>query len=337
MRSAIIGRRAFALIVCSSASAAPAPAPAPRTQEGRSQKEISAELARLVKEDQEDQAAWTLETDQELIRRQIERRARVMELVGAGRLGSMQDWGHAALLLQHGQTPEDYLLAHVLSVPPGQGDQPFSRFLAAATLDRFLHSVERPQIFTTQSASPTPEEFLPVEPYDASMPESIRSLFGLTPLPRDEGDPPQKKGPSVKELPKLLKLAEQGSSSKDTSATDAKPAEWLVRTRQIVDAGALRSAKELFTAARILSRCADADDLLESHVCAVAACFQGHEEALRLSAETLDRLLLAMGRPQILGTATGDDGRPLQPCAPPLPAVILRGYGLAETDKKKEK
>ncbi len=328
MRSSIIELVAFALIVCSYGPGGP---PRPPQKGAGSPKEISAELARLVAEDQQDQKEWTMETDQEFIRRQMVRCERVKEIVNAGLLASMEDWGNAALLLQHGQTPEDYLLAHVVSLPPSRGEQPFSRFLAAATLDRFLHRIERPQIFTTQSASPSGDQFLPVEPYDDSMPESIRSVFGLAPLPHRVEPAPRAKGPTAKELPKLLKSAEQALTS---APSQENAPEWLVRTRSIVAAGELRTEKDYSLAARILLRSPDASDLLTSHVCAMVSCFQGNKEGLRLSAETLDRFLLACDRPQILGTAKGEDGQPLEPCASTLPEVIRKGYELAGPERK---
>jgi len=54
------------------------------------------------------------------------------------------------MILQHGGTPADFLLAHIpatTALSRGHGE---SRWLAAATLDRYLQSLDRPQVFGTQ-------------------------------------------------------------------------------------------------------------------------------------------------------------------------------------------
>lgn len=285
-----------------------------------SQNEISKELQRLYDEDHQDQDAWT-GTDEEFGRRQDVRRDRVMEILALGMLGPVQDWSNAAWLLQHGNTPEDYCLGHVLSVRPANERLPLSGFAAAATLDRFLERSGRTEVFSTQTYTETP---YPAEPFGAyaAMPNSIRRVFTLDPVP---GAAP--KAVKVKELAKLLKLA-----AKDAANAGADPEavpEWLARARAIVLSDALESENDFFAAAQVLLHSRDADDLLMSHVCAVAASIQGHEDGLRLSAETLDAFLLACGRPQIFGTARGADGKPRPPCTL-APEVVLRGYGLAK-------
>ena len=45
----------------------------------------------------------------------------------------MRDWGNAAMLLQHGQSADDFLLAHVLAVPAACEGEPFAAFLSAAS------------------------------------------------------------------------------------------------------------------------------------------------------------------------------------------------------------
>lgn len=60
------------------------------------------------------------------------------------------DYYNAALIYQHGKTPDDYLLAHVLALDAISLGTKEGRWLAAATLDRYLQSIEKPQIFGTQ-------------------------------------------------------------------------------------------------------------------------------------------------------------------------------------------
>jgi hypothetical protein len=54
------------------------------------------------------------------------------------------------MILQHGRTPDDYLLAHEFCVAAiGKGEDR-AKWLAAASEDRFLQSIQRPQRFGTQ-------------------------------------------------------------------------------------------------------------------------------------------------------------------------------------------
>ncbi|HEX6882656.1 MAG TPA: hypothetical protein VF530_04695 [Planctomycetota bacterium] len=296
-------------------------------QEGKpSQKEISRELARMAAEDQQDQKEWVDDSRSDhFSRRQAERAARVNEIVAAGQLASLEDWQNACWLLQHGNTPDDYLLAHVLSVPPGAKGLPFAGFASAATLDRFLQSIQRPQIFLTQSGSGDPAVFAPLEPFDDSLPESIRKAYRLDPLKRARKEERAGKTPSPRELARLLKAA--APASLPTPATEPAP-EWLVRAREIVAAGALKSEEDHALAARVLLRSAAVDDLLLAHVLATAASLLGHDEGLPLTAETLDRFLLACGQPQRFGTV-------LEASSSLLHENLRRPYGLGPRGKER--
>jgi hypothetical protein len=84
------------------------------------------------------------------VRRDAERREQVHRLLNEGRVQSGEDYYYAAVVYQHGQTPREYLLAHVLAMTSvAKGDKD-GVWLAAATLDRYLQSVNEPQIFGTQ-------------------------------------------------------------------------------------------------------------------------------------------------------------------------------------------
>lgn len=315
--------RSLALAACALALAATASS----GQKAKpSQKEISRELKELYASDQKDQndESWNEGNGDEFSRRQKERRDRVMEIIAAGMLADLADWGCAAMLLQHGESADDYLLAHILSMPCGIADQTGGRFMSAATLDRFLQNVGRAQIFTTQSGAPDPSTYAPVEPFDDSMHQSLRALFNLPVFPgREQKEKGKKaKGPSAKDLPKLLEL------SKEETVPGGQDPEWLQRTREIVLAGVLKSDKDFDGAARILLASREPDDLLSAHVLAMCAAFKSRTPAARvLCAETLDRFLLAIKRKQRFDTVRAD-GKPREP-REPLQEFILREYGMA--------
>ena len=108
------------------------------------------------------------------------RRQQVRVLLDADALRTATDLYSAALVFQHGDTAEDYLLAHTLAVAAlGEGSTE-SPWLAAATLDRYLQKVGQPQIYGTQTMMRRGEP--PTrEPFDhALVPESIRSVLGVS-------------------------------------------------------------------------------------------------------------------------------------------------------------
>jgi hypothetical protein len=120
------------------------------------------ELAQLANEDQEDRKPKDAKPiDWQVVGPKDEaRRKRVMELYLAGELKTGWDYFRAGLILQHGQSAEDYLLCHELCVAAvfkSGGDQQAdwvspAKQLAAASEDRFLLSIGRAQRFGTQAS-----------------------------------------------------------------------------------------------------------------------------------------------------------------------------------------
>ncbi len=112
------------------------------------------ELTRLHGEDQADRAPGDAKTINwsKVAPRDKARLARTKELYREGRLQTANDYYHAALILQHGDVPEDFLLAHefcIVAISKGKNDKE-TRWLAAASEDRFLMNIGRPQRFGTQ-------------------------------------------------------------------------------------------------------------------------------------------------------------------------------------------
>lgn len=81
----------------------------------------------------------------------VARRKRALEIYRSGSLKTGGDFFDAALILQHGDKPDDYLLAHVLcTIAIAKGNNADARWLSAATLDRYLQAIQQKQIFGTQ-------------------------------------------------------------------------------------------------------------------------------------------------------------------------------------------
>jgi hypothetical protein len=112
------------------------------------------ELVRLHREDQADRSPdnpkdidWSVVGP-----RDKARLARVKVLYTQNTLQTGADYYRAALILQHGEIAEDFLLAHefcVVAISKGKNDKD-TRWLAAASEDRFLMNIGRPQRFATQ-------------------------------------------------------------------------------------------------------------------------------------------------------------------------------------------
>jgi hypothetical protein len=116
--------------------------------------EVNAELARLYHEDQADRREgpnakidWTA-----VSRRDAERRRKVLEIVERGGAREADDYYHAAMVFQHGETPEDYDRAHqwCLEALKLDSEHPSARWLAAASKDRALMWRGKPQLYGTQ-------------------------------------------------------------------------------------------------------------------------------------------------------------------------------------------
>ncbi|MBW8875182.1 MAG: hypothetical protein JF614_09475 [Acidobacteria bacterium] len=111
------------------------------------------ELERLYKEDQADRAPDMGKVDWSVVgKRDEERRKRVLEIIAQGGAKEAADYVHAAMVLQHGQAPEDFDHANqwclkAVELDPGY---PGARWLAAAAKDRYLMNLGKPQLYGTQ-------------------------------------------------------------------------------------------------------------------------------------------------------------------------------------------
>jgi hypothetical protein len=144
-----------------------------------------AELTRLCAEDQADRQPHQGPVDgKAIVARDAAREARVKEIYRAGELQTAKDYHHAALILQHAHEPEDYLLAHELCVVAlAKGDLD-ARWLCAATEDRYLMSIDRPQRFATQFKADRPGEPMHLYKVDESVTDALRTELKVPTLAR---------------------------------------------------------------------------------------------------------------------------------------------------------
>ncbi len=134
------------------------------------------ELARLYKEDQADRTPPAgKEIDWHTVsERDHAREARVKELYRANQLKTGADYYHVAMILQHAPAPEDYLLAHELCVVAISKGEERAKWLAAASEDRFLMNIGRPQRFGTQFRSDGPNAPFRLYKVDESVTDELR-------------------------------------------------------------------------------------------------------------------------------------------------------------------
>ena len=109
-------------------------------------------LEELYAGDQKDREG-VLSTQQQveqLRSRDSARRKEVFEMITGGNVNTVNDLYRAAVIMLHGAEPKEFLTAHRLAVMASVNGHKPARWLAAASLDRFLMSIGLPQTYGTQ-------------------------------------------------------------------------------------------------------------------------------------------------------------------------------------------
>ena len=110
------------------------------------------------------------------------RERRVKEMYFGNELKTGADYYHAAMILQHGLEPDDFLLSHDFSVIAIAKGELRAKWLAAASMDRFLTAIGRPQRFGTQFGRARPGFPVRLRPVDPNITDEHRNEFGVRPL-----------------------------------------------------------------------------------------------------------------------------------------------------------
>lgn len=109
------------------------------------------------------------------------RRQETQTLLDAGALQSGADFFHAAFIFQHGQTPEDFLKAHLLAMVAVARGRSDALWIASASLDRYLQRIKQPQVLGTQFAMIAGKAVQ--EPFNpALISDTLREALGVPPL-----------------------------------------------------------------------------------------------------------------------------------------------------------
>lgn len=129
-------------------------------------------------------------TEEQYHQRVKVREATLRGMLASGEIKTGDDFYDAAFIFQHGDSPEEFLFAHILAMEAMVRGSAAARWMVATTLDRYLQFTKQPQIFGTQyitdrnvplkvhpSGLPLPFGRT-LEPYNESfLPDSVRTDF----------------------------------------------------------------------------------------------------------------------------------------------------------------
>lgn len=248
------------------------------------------------------------------------REIRVRELLRQDLVQTTEDFEAAALIMQHGGDPDDYLLARELALLAAS-PKSFSSLVALAE-DRFLLSIGRKQRFGSQfrfdaSGKPVFREL------DESMPAAVtdghRADVLIAPLKRIR----EKGLDAFKNLGDLIgQRLEKRRDAKWRAEANRKPAAVelaglasrkssvtkeaaIHRTLALYRSDQIETRESNYHAALVLSRSRNPETLLLANELAALSALHGYLSARPLFAETWDRFAKSIGRAERYGTFSG--------------------------------
>jgi len=140
--------------------------------------------------------------------RDAERKTAARAIVKAGQLQSGRDYQFAAMLFQHSADPTDLHTAHILATTAVAKGNAGARWLAAASFDRLLWNLNRPQVFGTQFKQDAQTSKWTMDPYDPdSIPDALRAAWCVVGHAEQE---------------RILKALQSGAGGPSTSLVDCK-------------------------------------------------------------------------------------------------------------------
>lgn len=140
----------------------------------------SQELQSIVKADQKDRENSQSKTPDEMSTvavRDEARRKRVGEIFGEGCVSKAEDYAAAALVFQHGDTPDHFFQTYLWSKRGVDlGDSSQKRMMALG-IDRYLVNIGHKQLFGSQATKPGPEACWCVQQVESSYPDKLRKQY----------------------------------------------------------------------------------------------------------------------------------------------------------------
>jgi hypothetical protein len=146
----------------------------------------NAELAAMFKEDQEERRAYDDNPGpgqwMTIVQHDTDHRMRVLELGCQGMLKTAEDFYHAAMIMQHGSEPKDYMRAHVFAAAAAHLGHKPALWLSAASFDRLMQRVGQPQVFGTQFNREQGEPWTMEPIAEELLSDTIRQVFDVPAL-----------------------------------------------------------------------------------------------------------------------------------------------------------
>lgn len=145
---------------------------------------------------------------QQIGARDVERKKAVRSLLSSGQIKGGREFQFAALVFQHSADAADLNTAHILATTAVAKGNALARWLAAASLDRLLWNLNRPQVFGTQFKQDAQTSKWTMDPYDReSIPDPLRAAWCVV---------------GVAEQERILTGLQSGAGNPSTSVLDCK-------------------------------------------------------------------------------------------------------------------
>ena len=145
---------------------------------------MNRELQELYEQDQSDRENFE-QLDQEqrlqMFQRDRVRRQRVEELLESKAVLTVEDYFHAAMIFQHGETTEHIWQAYELASKGAELGHPNCRWLTAAAYDRWLMRQGKPQKYGTQYTARNNEPYR-LWDVDPTTTDEERARWNVPPL-----------------------------------------------------------------------------------------------------------------------------------------------------------
>lgn len=144
------------------------------------QKARSLEINQLKEADQKDRVDWYNKTEEEkdlVTLNDLKRRTRIGEIFGEGCFYTAKDYINAALIFQHGDSPDHYYQAFIWSNKSAQLGNTTATNLAALAIDRYLLNINKKQLFGSQAYKFPNSECFCMPSVESSFPDSFRQEF----------------------------------------------------------------------------------------------------------------------------------------------------------------
>lgn len=144
------------------------------------QKIRSIEIQQLEKADQKDREDWNNKTPEERAQvtiNDLNRRKRLGDIFGEGCFHLAKDYINAAMIFQHGDSPDHFYQAFIWANKSAQLGMNKATNLAALAIDRYLVNINKKQLFGSQAYKFQNSQCFCMPPVEHSFPDSFRQEF----------------------------------------------------------------------------------------------------------------------------------------------------------------